>query len=118
MKIRNLILTLVMAVSVNAQQTESYSTLWGRVEMAVKKDLPKTVVAEAQLIYNKAEREKNVPQMIKAYLTSMQYRSYLSYDYKKEDIAKLKQWAEEETSVPYKASLYSILGTDLLEVYG
>ena len=96
MKIRNLILTLVMAVSVNAQQTESYSTLWGRVEMAVKKDLPKTVVAEAQLIYNKAEREKNVPQMIKAYLTSMQYRSYLSYDYKKEDIAKLKQWAEED----------------------
>ena len=107
-----------MAVSVNAQQTESYSTLWGRVEMAVKKDMPKTVVAEAQLIYNKAEREKNVPQMIKAYLTSMLYRSYLSYDYKKEDVAKLKQWADEETSVPYKASLYSILGTDLLEVYG
>jgi hypothetical protein len=107
-----------MAVSVNAQQTESYSTLWGRVEMAVKKDLPKTVVAEAQLIYNKAEREKNVPQMIKAYLTSMLYQSYISFDSKKENIAKLKQWAEEETSVAYKASLYSILGTDLLEVYG
>jgi hypothetical protein len=118
MKIRNLILLLVMTVSINAQQSESYSTLWGRVEMAVRKDLPKTVVAEAQLIYMKAEREKNVPQMIKAYLTSMHYRGYQSSDFKKEDLARLKQWAEEETSVAYKASLYSILGTELLKVYG
>ena len=114
MKIRNLILLLVMAVSINAQQTESYAILWNRVEMAVKKDMPKTVVAEAQLIYMKAEREKNVPQMIKAYLTSMHYRSLLSGDYKKEDVERLMQWAEKETSVANKASLYSILGSELL----
>jgi hypothetical protein len=95
-------------------QTQTYNQHWKKVEKMVKKDLPQSVVEEAEIIFEKAKEERNVPEMMKAYLAIMRYHGHVSGDYWQEDISKLKQWAEDETSPVYKASLYSILGMELM----
>lgn len=84
--------------------------MWKELEVLERKDLPKSVISEAMKIYDKAKAEQNVPQMMKAYLTAMQYRSLLTPDSLKVDMNGLEQWASQTGSMEDKAILYSILG--------
>ena len=70
-RIFSLVLMLMFAITMDAQ---TYSQLWKNVEQMEQKDMPKSVIAEAEKIYAKAKQERNVPQMMKAYLTMMTYR--------------------------------------------
>ena len=111
MKIRYLSLIVLLVMSVFApMQAQTYDNLWKELEVLERKDLPKSVIAEAMKIYDKAKAEQNVPQMMKAYLTAMQYRSLLTPDSLKVDMNGLEQWASQTGSVEDKAILYSILG--------
>ena len=79
MKIRYLSLIVLLVMSVFApMQAQTYDYLWKELEVLERKDLPKSVISEAMKIYDKAKAEQNVPQMMKAYLTAMQYRSLLT----------------------------------------
>ena len=91
-------------------QAQTYDNLWKELEVLERKDLPKSVISEAMKIYDKAKAEQNVPQMMKAYLTAMQYRSLLTPDSLKVDMNGLEQWASQTGSMEDKAILYSILG--------
>lgn len=111
MKIRYLSLIVLLVMSVFApMQAQTYDNLWKELEVLERKDLPKSVISEAMKIYDKAKAEQNVPQMMKAYLTAMQYRSLLTPDSLKVDMNGLEQWASQTGSVEDKAVLYSILG--------
>lgn len=111
MKIRYLSLIVLLVMSVFApMQAQTYDNLWKELEVLERKDLPKSVISEAMKIYDKAKAEQNVPQMMKAYLTAMQYRSLLTPDSLKVDMNGLEQWASQTDSVEDKAVLYSILG--------
>ena len=111
MKIRYLSLIVLLVMSVFApMQAQNYDNLWKELEVLERKDLPKSVISEAMKIYDKAKAEQNVPQMMKAYLTAMQYRSLLTPDSLKVDMNGLEQWASQTGSVEDKAILYSILG--------
>ena len=111
MKIRYLSLIVLLVMSVFApMQAQTYDNLWKELEVLERKDLPKSVISEAMKIYDKAKAEQNVPQMMKAYLTAMQYRSLLTPDSLKVDMNGLEQWASETGSMEDKAILYSILG--------
>ena len=111
MKIRHLSLILLLIMSAFAPlQAQTYDKMWKGLEALEQKDLPQSVVAEAMKIYGKAKEEQNVPQMMKAYLTAMQYRSLLTPDSLKVDLKGLEQWAVQIGSVEDKAILYSILG--------
>jgi len=103
-----LALSMMFAVTLQAQ---TYDQLWKRVQQMEQKDLPKSVIAEAEKIYAKAKVERDVPQMMKAYLTMMTYRGRISPDSISVDIKGLEEWAsQKETAVQDKAVLYSILG--------
>lgn len=111
MKIRYLSLIVLLVMSVFApMQAQTYDNLWKELEVLERKDLPKSVIPEAMKIYDKAKAEQNVPQMMKAYLTAMQYRSLLTPDSLKVDMNGLEQWASQTGSMEDKAILYSILG--------
>ena len=111
MKIRYLSLIVLLVMSVFApMQAQTYDNLWKELEVLERKDLPKSVISEAMKIYDKAKAEQNVPQMMKAYLTAMQYRSFLTPDSLKVDMNGLEQWASQTGSMEDKAILYSILG--------
>ena len=111
MKIRYLSLIVLLVMSVFApMQAQTYDNLWKELEVLERKDLPKSVISEAMKIYDKAKAEQNVPQMMKAYFTAMQYRSLLTPDSLKVDMNGLEQWASQTGSMEDKAILYSILG--------
>ena len=111
MKIRYLSLIVLLVMSVFApMQAQTYDNLWKELEVLERKDLPQSVISKAMKIYDKAKAEQNVPQMMKAYLTAMQYRSLLTPDSLKVDMNGLEQWASQTGSVEDKAILYSILG--------
>lgn len=110
MKTRIILLVLSMMLAVT-MQAQSYDQLWKRVEQMEQKDLPKSVIAEAQEIYQKAKNERDVPQMMKAYLTIMAYRESISPDSLVVDVKGLEEWADSpQTEVPDRAVLYSVLG--------
>lgn len=107
-RIFSLVLLLVLAVTLQAQ---TYDQFWKNVEQMKQKDLPKSVIDEAQRIYDKAKKERNVPQMMKAYLTMMDSRGSITPDSIQVDVKGLEEWAEaSSTQVQDKAVLYSILG--------
>lgn len=116
MDVRRLIfMGLLLVASIGLVQAQTYERQWKKVEELVKKDLPKSVVEAAQTIYVKAEKEKNVPQMMKAFLTMMAYRNENSPDSLQVDLQKMEAWASSsQTSVPDKAVLYSIMGEIIL----
>ena len=94
-----------------AMQAQTYNQLWKKVEQMEQKDMPKSVITEAEKIYAKAKAERNVPQMMKAYLTMMACRGNITPDSIAVDIKGLEEWAEaSSTQVQDKAVLYSILG--------
>ncbi|WP_455671438.1 alpha-2-macroglobulin family protein [Phocaeicola sp.] len=110
MRIRflSLIVLLIMSAFTPAQ-AQTYERLWKDVEQFKQKDLPKSALSEAMKIYDKAKAEQNVPQMMKAYLTAMQYRALLTPDSMQIDVEGLEKWAKEAVNVEDKAVLYSIL---------
>lgn len=111
MKIRYYSLIVLLVMSVLAPvQAQTYDKMWKELEVLEQKDLPQSVISGAMKIYDKAKAEQNVPQMMKAYLTAMQYRSLLTPDNLKVDMKGLEQWASQTGSVEDKAILYSILG--------
>ncbi len=113
MKSRIFLLALSMVFAV-ALQAQTYDQLWIRVQQMEQKDLPKSVIAEAQSIYLKAKAEHNVPQMMKAYLTMMVYRKSISPDSLAVDVKGLEEWATSpQTEVQDRAVLYSILGGEV-----
>ena len=113
MKTRIFLLALSMMFAV-ALQAQTYDQLWKRVQQMEQKDLPKSVIAEAQSIYLKAKAEHNVPQMMKAYLTMMVYRKSISPDSLAVDVKGLEEWATSpQTEMQDRAVLYSILGGEV-----
>lgn len=115
MKTRIFLLVGLMMLAVTLQ-AQTYEQLWKRVEKMERKDLPKTVIAEAQKIYQKAKEKRNVPQMMKAYLTMMTYREAISPDSLAVDVKGLEDWAEApDTRIPDRAVLYSLLGGITIE---
>ena len=110
MKIRTFLLTLIWMLAMTLQ-AQTYTQLWKNVEQMGQQDLPKSVIAEAGKIYIKAKTERNVPQMMKAYLTMMAWRGNISSDSVEVDIKGLEEWASSaQTDVQDKAVLNSILG--------
>ena len=107
---RSVIICLLVLMSGFTVQAQSYETLWKQVEEYNQKGLPQSATDASKKIYAKAEKEGNIPQMMKAYLTAMTFRGEISPDSMTVDMEKLETWAEEEQKPEYKAVLYSILG--------
>lgn len=117
MRTKNIILVLLFAgillpLDVYAQQ---YEALWKNVEELEKKDLPKSVIEKVELIYRKASAERNLPQMMKAFLVRSECQVRLVPDSVETEIMRLEAWAQEETDTLGKAVLNNLLGYSLLQ---
>ena len=89
---------------------QSYDQLWKEVETYQKKDLPKSVMATAGKIYEKAKKERNLPQMMKAQLVRSSSQVSLTPDSAEAEFKALKAWAERETDTVARAVLNSLMG--------
>ncbi len=111
MRIRYVVGTVWLATSLcTPLRAQTYEKMWKEVDaLGTVKDLPQSALAETRKIYEKAKAERNVPQMMKAYLTAMKYRFDIAPDSIERDIEELEQWARQVIDAADKAVLYSIL---------
>ena len=99
--------SLLLALSAHAQ---SLNSLWQKVESAVKDDNPQEVVLQSGKLYELAKTQRNVPEMLRAYLTRMNWRQALSPDSLETDRAGLLKWADETEDPVDQSVLYFIYG--------
>ena len=91
------------------------SRLWKEVEETRKKDLPQTLISQVNQIYEKARKEKNAPQMLKAYLSRVECQVGLTPDSLQRELCRLNAWAAEENDPLQKAVLSFLSGYYKLE---
>lgn len=103
-----LFLFLCISILTSPLEAQTYDAMWKNVEMWQKKDLPKSAWMEARKVYEKAERERNVPQMIKAFWMSMELRATFSDDSLTIDKKKLLEWAEHTENIVDQSVLYAL----------
>ena len=96
-------------------QAQSYDQLWNKVETLQKKDLPKSVIQQVNVIYTKALKEKNIPQLMKAQLIRASEQVKLTPDSAEVAISRLKAWAEKESDKATAALLYHVIGNIVMQ---
>lgn len=94
---------------------QSFDKLWRSVKEAGKLDLPQTVLQHLDAIYRKGEKEKNLPQMLKATVWRMHYRQNLTPDSLYTDIGRLEQWLRQAKQPMEQAILHSLLAENYAE---
>ena len=72
-RICSLVLLAAFWGCVPVLHAQSFDKLWKQVEQAQEKSLPQTVIKLTDEIFRKGEREKNTPQMLKAYMCRNTY---------------------------------------------
>lgn len=117
MKKVHLLSWLVLFISLfpSILQAQSYDELWKEVEASQKKGLPKTVISVVDKIYTKAKGEKNIPQMMKAYIVRAESRIQLTPDSAQAEYDGIRRWAESETNLVGRAALNHIMGSLILD---
>lgn len=96
---------------------QSYERLWKNVEESRKKDLPQTLIAQVNQIYEKARKEKNTPQMLKAYFSRVECQVELTPDSLRKELQYMEDWAMKESDPLQKAVLMFLTGYYKLELY-
>ena len=103
------IVMLLSLVSIPGIRAQSFDELWKQVEQAEKNKLPRTLVNLTDKIYRKAEKKKDSPQMLKAYMWRMKYREAIAPDSFYINLQGLEQWVQQ-TKVPMdRAILHSLI---------
>ena len=90
-------------------EAQNYDRMWKEVESLQKKDHPRSVIEKTESIFSQALADKNLPQMIKAFMVCSEYKVRLSPDslYAQKEI--LKKWTASESDAVGKAVLNSIM---------
>lgn len=93
--------------SVGTANGQTYDSMWKQVEKYQADDLPRQVLLTSQSIYNKARKEHNFSQQMKAWVSIVESR--MSLDPDSFDVSQLP---EVETVVPaHKAIYHALLAT-------
>ena len=100
-----MMILIIFPISVEAR---NYDKLWKEVETLQEKDLPRSVIEKSEKIFSLAVADKNLPQMIKAFMVCSEYKVRLSPDSINIQLEKLKEWASSETDILGRSVLNSI----------
>ena len=110
MRIKQICIALLLwLVGSSALQAQTFDKLWKDVEQADKKSLPQTVIRLTTEIYQKGVKERNSPQMLKAYIWRMKYRESLTPDSFYVSVKGLEQWAKQADKPMDRAILHSLI---------
>lgn len=90
-------------------EAQNYDKQWKEVEALQKKDLPRSVIEKSENIFSQAVADRNLPQMIKAFMVCSEYKVRLSPDSLNEQKERLKEWTTSESDAVGKAVLNSIM---------
>ena len=89
---------------------QGYGQLWKSVDNYQNKDLPRSAIQQLTRIYEKAEKEKNIGQLMKAYMTRVAERMKLTPDSAEVEMERLRNWTNSESNPVMLALLHHIMG--------
>lgn len=89
---------------------QSFSTQWKKVNEAIKKDLPKTALAETRAIYRQAEAQGKTGDMLKAAITAVNIQADISADSTTYETHKTDSIAENEKRPTERALWFWVAG--------
>jgi len=103
--------TLISMMNVSSMFAQTtYESMWEEVEKVAEKDLPRQVTEKTQLIYDKARKEKNFPQMMKAWIRIVETKSTIDAD-----SFRLADIRPADYSTPAEEAIYNaIMGSGYL----
>ena len=101
----------VLLLCVGNAMGQSYRSLWSELQTLEKKGLPQSAQAIAQKIAEKAEREHQVGQLLKAVIWREHYQQVLTPDSLYPAIARMEQWVKQEKDTANQAILHTLLAT-------
>lgn len=90
-------------------EAQNYDRMWKEVESLQKKDHPRSVIEKTENIFSQSLADRNLPQMIKAFMVCSEYKVRLSPDSLNEQKERLKEWTASESDAVGKAVLNSIM---------
>lgn len=93
----------------SCMNAQTYESLWKQVKEAEQKSLPKTAVDLTRRIYNKAEKEKNSPQMLLAFTRQMGYKEAINPDSFYTSVQQMEMMAERTANPVDRSVVQSLL---------
>lgn len=88
---------------------QSYTKLWKEVEAMQKLDRPKSALDLTRSIFQKAQQEQNVSEMLRAYVEGMEFREKITPDSLSRDIEGFEKWLSGTKEPLDAAVLHSVL---------
>ncbi|MBC7570029.1 MAG: alpha-2-macroglobulin [Spirosoma sp.] len=101
-------LTTLLAASAQNKSMPDYARDWKRADSLAARGLPKSALEIANRIYTEAKAQQNYPQVAKAAMSRMIFRSYADEDAYKELVRSLRADVAD-TPEPAKSVLQSVL---------
>lgn len=108
-----LLLFIIALFQVKAQNNR-YDALWKEVDVCIEKDLPESAAQKASQIYKLAQREQNVPQMLKAWLTLMGQHEMRNPDSWSNNVKELERWEMTETDAVKRSVVAMVLASSYI----
>lgn len=109
---RTRLLSLLVFVIIGALiplQAQTFDKLWNDVKSMEDKGLPQSAIKTVNQIFDKALKEKNSPQMLKAYLTRANLQDAITPDSFVINLEGIRQWEATATAPVDKAILNTLL---------
>lgn len=99
----------LLLCSFSTIKAQTFERLWEQVEQAEQKSLPQTVIKLTNDIFRKGLKEKNSPQMMKAYLYRMNHQAELTPDSLYTHLKEMERWSETADKPTDRAVLHSLI---------
>ncbi len=111
---KRLILFLCLALSMTAYAQTGYEKEWKEVTKMQENAQPRSVSQLCEKIYRQAEKDKNFPQQLRAFVTRMGARSEIDRDSFYTDYAALQAWKLQSTDSLQRSVLAQVLADRLV----
>lgn len=112
MRLGKFMLTCLTLLALNPVFSQNFSARWEKVENAIKKDLPKTALAEIRSIYRLAAKQGNTGEMLKAATSAIAMQNTISKDSLTTELERIDSIANSEKR-PTEHALWMLVSANM-----
>lgn len=112
MRLGKFMLTCLTLLALNPVFSQNFSARWEKVENAIKKDLPKTALAEIRSIYRLAAKHGNTGEMLKAATSAIAMQNTISKDSLTTELERIDSIANSEKR-PTEHALWMLVSANM-----
>ena len=108
---------LLLGLGLPVSSQTSYQSLWGKVEAYDKQSLPESAQKQVDVIHQKALKEKNSPQLLKAMIHQLKYQSVKDKDLLPRQLKMIEDYTHTCPDRTEQSMLYGMLAQLYYQYY-